>query len=51
MIAGYGHGGSIPGAQSFMAVQPDSGDTLVILVNDAAIDMDSLTTRVIDAAR
>jgi D-alanyl-D-alanine carboxypeptidase len=34
----YGHDGGIPGYVSFMAIEPNSGDTLIILTNNDDLD-------------
>ena len=46
---GYGHGGAIPGYRASMSIAPDSGDTLVVLVNNEDIRIDILTNRILEA--
>jgi D-alanyl-D-alanine carboxypeptidase len=42
----FGHGGAIPGYLAFMGIQPDNGDTLVVLVNNDDININNLINRV-----
>jgi D-alanyl-D-alanine carboxypeptidase len=44
---GYGHGGSIPGFSSTMAIDPATGDLLVILTNNDALIADQLAPQVL----
>jgi D-alanyl-D-alanine carboxypeptidase len=46
----YGHNGEIFGYLSFMAIQPDSGDVIVVLVNNDQIDVDQLLFDILSIA-
>lgn len=45
---GFAHNGGIPGYSSTMAINPESGDTLVILTNSDALVADRLAPRIIN---
>jgi len=44
----YGHDGQIFGYLSFMAIEPGTGDTLVILTNNDALQPSELAERILD---
>ena len=44
----YGHGGAIFGYLSFMALEPTTGDTIVVLTNNDSVDLQPVLTRIID---
>ncbi len=44
---GIGHSGSIPGYTSTMAIDPTTGDTLVIVTNNDVLVADQLAERIL----
>ena len=44
---GYGHNGAIPGFSSTMAIDPASGDILVILTNNDTLNADTLAPQIL----
>lgn len=43
---GVGHGGAIPGYMSAMAIDPENGDTIVVLVSNDELQADTLAKQV-----
>lgn len=46
---GFGHNGSIPGYSSTMAFDPATGDFLVVLTNNDALNADQLAARILSS--
>jgi len=45
--SGYGHNGGIPGYTSTMAIDPASGDVLVVVTNSDALSADALALKIL----
>ena len=44
---GYGHSGGMPGYLSFMAIEPTTGDTIVVLTNNDTVNVEEMLRRII----